>query len=200
MRPRPDHHGRIGPNAVTRLAESLTLRLGDGPCHAVFAEAGLVDHLFHPPEDMVDDEDVARLHAALVSRLGEAQAAEIAADAGRRTADYLLAVRIPHLAQRLLAMLPRRLAANLLIRAVARHAWTFAGSGRFAWRLDHGLGLELAGSPTARHLHTSRPACRYFAATFQRVFAAMLGPQVRVTETECEACGADACRFALSWR
>jgi hypothetical protein len=59
-------------------------------------------------------------------------AAEVARSAGRRTADYLLAHRIPKPVQALLKALPARLAARVLLSAIARHAWTFAGSGVFS--------------------------------------------------------------------
>jgi bacteriochlorophyll 4-vinyl reductase len=48
-------------------------------------------------------------------------------------------------------------------------------------------------------LLAQEPACAYFAATFERVFGAMLGPSLRVTETECEAAGASACVFEVRW-
>jgi divinyl protochlorophyllide a 8-vinyl-reductase len=57
--------------------------------------------------------------------LGPAMAAEVARDAGLRTADYLLANRIPKPVQVLLKHLPAPLAARVLLSAIRRHAWTF---------------------------------------------------------------------------
>jgi divinyl protochlorophyllide a 8-vinyl-reductase len=57
----------------------------------------------------------------------------------------------------------------------------------------------LEGSPICKGLETHEPACAYFAATFERVFAEMLGPSVQVVETACEATGATACVFEVDW-
>ncbi len=39
------------------------------------------------------------------------------------------------------------------------------------------------------------PLCDYYAATFERLFRALVHPRAVVVETACEACGADACRW-----
>jgi divinyl protochlorophyllide a 8-vinyl-reductase len=192
--------GRIGPNAITRVEEALTLRFGAGVCRDLFARAGLLRHLEHRPEEMVDEADVAHLHGALHACLPEADAGEVAAEAGRLTGDYLLARRIPRAAQWLLRLLPRPLAAQLFTQAIARHAWTFAGSGEFsAAREAGGLILSIRHNPAVREVEAERPSCQYFAATFERLFTAVLGPGVRVVETGCEAAGNDACSFRVSW-
>jgi divinyl protochlorophyllide a 8-vinyl-reductase len=193
--------GRMGPNAVTRLAEALDIREGREVCRHVFAAAGLLGHLDDPPTHMVDEADVARLHRALVADIGPRRAAEASWVAGRLTGDYLLAHRIPAPAQAVLRLLPRRLAAALLAKAIARHSWTFAGSGSFsyAFQRDPQLVLALSGSPVCRLLRTQEPACHYFAGAFECVFAAVLGPTARVTETRCEAAGDTACRFEVRW-
>ncbi len=191
--------GRIGPNAVTRLAEALSAAGADA--ERIFAGAGLLRHLASPPREMVPDEDVAALHASLRHELGLPQAARIAEQAGRLTADYLLANRIPALAQRLLWLLPSRLALGLLLRAIARHSWTFAGRGRFAWRREGAIFvLTLAGGPVSRDVEAEAPVCAYYAATFERIFGAILHRPVRVVETACEATGAAACEFSVYLR
>jgi divinyl protochlorophyllide a 8-vinyl-reductase len=148
---------------------------------------------------MVAEADVARLHRATIFRLGESRAADISRDAGRRTGEYLLAHRIPLLAQRILKRLPRAIAARILVAAIARHAWTFAGGGAFSYDTSPKLTLRLEGSPICKGLETREPACAYFAATFERVFAEMRGPSVQVVETACEATGAPACVFDVDW-
>jgi divinyl protochlorophyllide a 8-vinyl-reductase len=188
---------RIGPNAVTRVAEALTERLGPVACRCVFAAAGLTRHLERPPVAMVPDEDVARLHAALASELGSAEAHAVGAEAGRLTARYLLANRIPRPAQVALGLLPARLALRLLMKAIGRHAWTFAGAGRFSWRLGRHLVLAIEGGPVSRHLRSGAPVCGYYAATFETLFQAIVSPRARVVETACEAQGAKACVFTV---
>ena len=196
----PSRFGAVmGPNAITRVAQALTTEKGAGVCRETFAAAGIERHLDTPPSRMVDEQHVASLHRALIERLGPAKAAMISREAGRLTGEYLLAKRIPRLAQTLLRRLPRRLTAHILVRAIARNAWTFSGGGRFSFRFAHRMHLKLAGSPICRLLRTEEPACHYFVGAFERVFSEMLGPSVRVLRYQCEAAGAAACLFEVVW-
>jgi divinyl protochlorophyllide a 8-vinyl-reductase len=197
----PNGSARIGPNAITRVEAALTAQLGEEACLCVFSRAGLLRHLANPPTDMVPEADVMRLHAELHDALPAAEADAVAAEAGRQTADYLLRVRIPRLAQMALRLLPKATAALLFTRAIARHAWTFGGSGRFSATRDAGgLVLLITDNPAARGYRADRPSCHYFAETFRGLYTAILGPRVRVVETQCEAAGAEACRFRVTWR
>ncbi len=194
-----DRGAVVGPNAIIRVAEALGTMEGEGVRRAVFAEAGLSHRLREPPTDMVDEQEVARLQLALHDVLGPHRSLDVAREAGRLTALYLLAHRIPRLAQIALRLAPKRLAARLMAGAIARHSWTFAGSGAFSFVIGQGIDLVIRGGPVCRLIEAEEPACAYYAATFEGVFGAVLGPSVRVVETRCEACGAEACRFELSW-
>jgi divinyl protochlorophyllide a 8-vinyl-reductase len=191
--------GLIGPNAVTRVAEVLPPLVGSSATRALFEQAGLLNHLLDPPEAMVDEDDVRRLHAALRESLGAQTAATVARRAGQRTADYLLAHRIPGAAQAVLRALPARAAARLLLKAVSRHAWTFAGSGEFAYTVGRPVVLTIRHNPLCRELHSAVPACDYYAAVFERLFRALVHRDARVREVACEACGDPACVFELTW-
>lgn len=192
--------GRIGPNAVTRVAAALAARPGGAAlARRVFERAGEAQHLDSPPTAMVDEAEVCRLHQALRLELGEAEAARVAHDAGLRAATYLLAHRIPRSAQRLLRALPPWLAAALLLRLIRRHAWTFVGSGRFDWERGAQPVLRIADNPLCRGQRTEGPACHFYAGTFQGLFAQLVHPGCRVVEIECQAQGAAACRLRLSW-
>jgi divinyl protochlorophyllide a 8-vinyl-reductase len=187
----------IGPNAITRVAEALAQA---APARvAVFASAGLAHYLRAPPEAMVDETEVVRLHRALRSVLGEREARRVARRAGELTGDYLLAHRIPAAAGRVLRALPAALAAPLLLAAIRRHAWTFAGSGLFTATAGRPVRLAIEGNPLCRGAAADEPLCDYYAATFERLFQALAHPRARVVETDCEACGADACRFEARW-
>ncbi len=200
--------GRIGPNAITRVAEVLSGRLGTSATWDLFDQAGLLRHLRTPPTQMVDEADVRRLHGALREQLGAADAGEVARAAGRCTAHYLLAHRIPQPVQRLLRWLPAALAARVLLKAIARNAWTFTGSGEFSATLAPWFGgagqppmqLHIRHNPLCQGLHSSAPACDYYAATFERLFQVLVHPATRVQEVACEACGDAECRFELRWR
>lgn len=195
--------GRIGPNAITRVAEVLPVHVGRTVTALVFERAGLARCLHEPPQTMVDETEVRRLHGVLRETLGDAEARAVARDAGTLTADYLLARRIPRPVQRLLKWLPAPLAARLLLAAIMRHAWTFAGSGRFsarcAWRQGPPVVLTIRGNPLCLGLATAAPACDYYAATFERLFGVLVQAQSQVHEVACEACGDPECRFVIEW-
>ncbi|MCU0802464.1 MAG: hypothetical protein MUD11_11940 [Rhodobacteraceae bacterium] len=106
-----------------------------------------------------------------------ARADALLAAAGLAVGDYILAHRIPPLAQRVLRLLPAALSARLLARAIARHAWTFAGS-LLPGACDH-------------------PACHWHAAVFARLYQRLVWPDAAVTETHCAARGDATCRFVI---
>jgi divinyl protochlorophyllide a 8-vinyl-reductase len=193
------HAARIGPNAITRVAEALRASEGDAATRALFGRAGLAEYLSHPPASMVPEADVARLHRLLRDALPGATARKISIDAGRRTGDYLLAHRIPRAVQRVLRRVPAPLASRVLLAAIRRHAWTFAGSGTFDATAAPRPRLTIAGNPLCRGLKASAPDCAYYAATFEHLFRALVHPAATVTEVACEATGAAACVFEVRW-
>jgi divinyl protochlorophyllide a 8-vinyl-reductase len=87
----------------------------------------------------------------------------------------------------------------VLLAAIARHAWTFAGSGEFNAHVGRCVELTLHHNPLCRGWHSEGPACDFYAATFERLFRALVHPRAQVVEVSCEACGADACRFEVRW-
>lgn len=201
--------GRIGPNAVLRLAEALDARYGRARTAEVFGAAGQSHFLDVPPQAMVDECSVTALYVALPKQFGPAAAAEIAARAGVLTGEYLLEHRIPKPAQRLMKLMPAELAARTLLAAVERHAWTFTGSGTFARAAVHGPPVPGAASvrwrltvrdcPICRGARATGPQCWYYAATFERIFRAVVAGRTQVAETACHASGAPACTFDVSW-
>ncbi|WP_088278674.1 bacteriochlorophyll 4-vinyl reductase [Ideonella sp. A 288] len=190
---------RIGPNAITRVAEALRPRVGAAVTVKVFGRAGLLAYLAEPPAQMVDEAEVTRLHHELRATLGHDLARTIAREAGMRTGDYLLAHRIPKPVQTLLLWLPAPLAARVLLSAIRRHAWTFAGSGFFTARAGRPVVLTLKDNPLCRGAVLTEPACDYYAATFERLFCVLVHPRARALEVACEAMGAEACVFEIRW-
>lgn len=190
---------RIGPNAVTRLAEAL-IGCGHGALATpVFAAAGVADWLARPPSAMVAAQRAGRLHAALRDALPPAEAATVMAEAGRLTANYLLAARIPRPAQAVLRLLPPSFAARALVPAIRAHAWTFAGAGRFVARAGRPTMFEIAGNPLCALDRAGSPVCAWHAAVFERLFQALVSSEARATEIACEACGDASCRFLVAW-
>jgi divinyl protochlorophyllide a 8-vinyl-reductase len=191
--------GRIGPNAITRVAEALQQEFEAGRVAELFGLAGLEEYLHRPPQHMVDEQAVMRLHAVLRTQLPAEQARRISRDAGARTGAYLLAHRIPRPVQRLLRILPARAASRVLAAAITRNAWTFAGTARFSARGGRPARFALTGCPLCRGAQSDAACCDYYAACFEHLFGALVHPRARVRETSCAAAGADACRFEVAW-
>lgn len=193
----PPPPAKVGPNAIVQLADVLLDCHGEAGAHAVFRAAGLTRYLLQPPTRMTDESQAAALHRALW-RVYPDEAPHLAAAAGSRTADYLLAHRIPLGVQWLLRSLPAPMAARLLVKAIARHAWTFAGSGRFIAHFGRKAGgaslvIEIEANPLAT------PDCPWHQAVFTRLFQRLVSPRAYVRHKHCGALGQASCRFEIDW-
>lgn len=193
------HTGRIGPNAVIRLAEALDALESKAVTKKLFIAANLENYVHALPQAMVPEEEVTLLHRHLRSDLGAGRAASVSWIAGLRTADYLLANRIPKPVQRLLKLLPARLSAFILLKAIGAHAWTFAGTSRFSWKMGRPITLTFEDCPLCRWDKASEPCCSYYSATFERLFRELINADTSVRETECIATGGSTCRFEISY-
>lgn len=189
---RANRAGRVGPNAVTQVAAALRAAGGEALARQVFDAAQLAAALAAPPEKMVDQGLAARLHDALRLTLPAEDAARIAGDAGTRTADYLLANRIPKPVQWAMKVLPARAAARILLSAMASNAWTYAGTGRVRTQGGNPCVLEIIDNPLAQ------PQCHWHVAVFERLFRTLVAKGAVVRHTSCCAQGAQACRFEIS--
>ena len=186
--------GRIGPNALTQLLPLLEKAGGEVLRDELLAEAGV----FEMPDTtgLIDEEPVARLHQAMRAQIPDL-APSLAWEAGVRTADYILAHRIPGPAQAVLKALPAALSAPLLTKAIAKNAWTFAGSGRFEVASRRPPVFLIHDNPVVRGEYAAGPLCRWHCGVFERLFRVLVSDRVRAREAACCACGAAACRFEL---
>ena len=197
----PSAPGVIGPNAVLQLIEALKAAgLYRGIPRRCSRRPGWRIWLVDPPEKMVDQRGVARLHQAIRAMSSPAEGVALMAESGRLTADYILANRIPKPAQALLKLLPPRLAAAAFVPAIKAHSWTFAGTGKFAGKAGSPTVFTLIGNPLCAGERAATPVCTWHAAVFQRLFQVLVSPRARAVETECEACGGAFCRFEVDWR
>ncbi|MBV2359669.1 bacteriochlorophyll 4-vinyl reductase [Thalassococcus sp. CAU 1522] len=189
--PSPGEPGLIGPNAVLQMLPVIEARLGVTATTAFLARAGVI-----VPDggSMICEAQAARLHDALRARFG-ARSGGLAAQAGRHTGNYILTHRIPAPVQTMLRALPPAAAAALLSHAIARHAWTFAGSGRF--RRLSSWQFALHDNPLIRGASSPIPLCRWHAAVFETLYRRLVHPGVRCREVACAATGDPACRFDL---
>ncbi|MDP3194932.1 bacteriochlorophyll 4-vinyl reductase [Tabrizicola sp.] len=186
--------GRIGPNAILQLVDVLERR-GEGDlCRAVLAEAGVA----RPSREsgMLPEADCAAVHQALRRLTPEAEG--VLAEAGLATGDYILEHRIPRAAQAVLRLLPGALAAPVLTRAIAKHSWTFVGTGTFGMEASRPLMLSVARNPLVVGWRADTPQCIWHVSVFRRLYGQLVWPGVEVREVACCACGDPACRFEVS--
>ncbi|MEL6792523.1 MAG: bacteriochlorophyll 4-vinyl reductase [Pseudomonadota bacterium] len=184
--------GVIGPNAVLQLDTALLAMRGAEARWAVFAAAGCEALIDDPPRAMIDEAIPARLFAALF-RLRPRDATEIAAEAGRLTGDYIAANRIPAFARALLPRLPRRFSARILLAAIRRHSWTFAGSGLCATgQAGERLFLRIEGNPMAL------PCGCWHRAVIERLFQRLVTPAARVRKAPVEGDAPRTDHFLIS--
>lgn len=195
--PPSDCTGRIGPNAILQILATVRAREGEAAVTHLTRRAGLEDRLARPIVGLVPVAEVRALHGALLDLAGLAHARTLAAEAGRRTATYLLGYRIPCLFRRLLGVLPKRSRSRLLLAAIARHAWTFTGGGIF--RVERGSPPHLVIDPCPFRSEASCPGlgCVYYAATFEELFRTLVDPRLRVEPAASEAAGSPRCTLRI---
>jgi divinyl protochlorophyllide a 8-vinyl-reductase len=169
----PVHHSEalIGPNAVLQTVAAMEAGLGKAETQAILADAQ-IDAL--PAGDaMIPEVHALRLHRwlALHQPLGSFAIAE---DAGSRTADYIIAHRIPKAATWLLRRLPARIAAPLLMAAIRKHAWTFIGAGAFA--VDSAWRFSIDRSAAGDVVLPPDSLFHWYAAVFARLYRQLVAP------------------------
>jgi divinyl protochlorophyllide a 8-vinyl-reductase len=176
--PHPGEGARIGPNAILQLVAVLDNQLGRVARDRVMQAAG---QAVPPPDAGMWPEAACRAVHLTVYRDLPDLAPALMTRAGTATADYILAHRIPGAARVLIRAMPAPLAAWLLTAAITRHAWTFAGSGRFRVTARKPLVVEIADNPLAPG--TGKP-CHWHAAVFTRLYRALVWPSAFVEAGE----------------
>lgn len=164
----------IGPHAVIHLAEAMRDRIGENATMDVLANARIAE--LPTGTTMIREVEALRLHRWLAMR-EPINCFEITTDAARRTADYIIANRIPHMAVRLLQLLPVRLSAYLLMSAIGHHAWTFVGAGRFqpcrAW------AFEIDRSEADDPVFLPESLFNWYAKVFEHMYRRLVSPDCR---------------------
>lgn len=184
---------RIGPNAVLQTLAALEQLEGADRRDTAVRRARIEpDRL----TGMVPEAWFLALIRAVRDLLPPARADAVLRLAGALTADYVAENRIPRFFRRLLAALPARVGIPLLLTAFRRHAWTFAGSGRFSVEDGYPGTLILAHCPTCRLTTSDAPAGAYYEAAFEGLLH-IVDSRVRVREFRCRSVGDPSCQFAV---
>ena len=185
--------GLIGPNAILQLLPVMVSRLGAARTHELLHLARL--SAVPDGSTMIPEAEAARLHQTIRTFEGQ-QADAILREAGERTADYILAHRIPKMAQAILKILPSAWAARILSRAITQHAWTFAGSGQF--RAVTPWHFEIDGNPLIAGQKAQHSLCIWHAAVFAGLYRALVSSDRECVEARCGAVHeTGCCRFIL---
>lgn len=183
----------VGPNAILQTDQALIEMHGKPVADAIFRNAGFRKDSRHP-KAMVDAATVRRLNQAIRARSTESDAQAVMHRAGELTGRYILANRIPSKAMLLLGALPGVISPHLLMMAIKRHSWTFAGTSHVT--LEHGwrmATISIFDNPIAFG------PCIWHEAVFRTLLAPLAGRTVLVAEGECCAHGKKCCRFNVRW-
>ena len=179
----------VGPNAILQTAVALRHLGGSEMERATLRAAGLERYIATPPEQMIDEAEAASLFRATRMQLDARRADDVLAEAGRLTGAYVAQNRIPAPVGRLLARAPGFISARLLLIAIARNAWTFAGSGHVEIGLGRVLRLSITDNPLAT------PGCPWHRGAFEELFHRFVSPRSRILHPQCSVRGAPRCVF-----
>jgi divinyl protochlorophyllide a 8-vinyl-reductase len=169
-----DVGARIGPNAIIQTVQVLRDQYGRAEADTLLEQGGQVHLLHELPSTMVDEAEFHTLVRALLEQIGPEQTDQVLYESGQRTADYLLAHRIPRPFQRLVQMplLPRRVGLHLLLWAISKHAWTFVGSGAFRFAVTNRPTIRV----TVTHPSVI-PVARFYGGTFAHLVYVLIDQQ-----------------------
>ena len=182
----------IGPHAVIHAAEVLQESFGALACQTVLAHARI--ETLPSGECMIPEIEALRLHRWM-AMWDPVACFDVAEEAARRTADYIIANRMPALAVWLLRHLPAQLAALILIRAIGRNAWTFAGAGRFtphgpwAFTIDRSAVDDLVRPPETLSI--------WYAAVFARLYQRLVDPGCQCSRLSTGSANPSIFRFGI---
>lgn len=197
-----DHHGagpRMGPNAITRLAEAVRNLKGEASVQTLFDAADLSHYLATPPLAMVDEADVMALHRALYRIWPRDEAERVLRVAGVLTARYLIANRIPPLARTLIGTMPKPLGGRLLLGAIQKNAWTFAGSAEVSADKGRDTALLMRKCQLCRGLDACARPCRYHEATIETLYRALVSPRAEARMEAFSSRRGGACAVEIAW-
>ncbi|WP_322488268.1 bacteriochlorophyll 4-vinyl reductase [Chloroflexus sp.] len=189
---------RIGPNSIIQTIAALREQYGAETTAAWLRRSGRGHFLETMPDHMLAESEFGAMIRDLRDWLGMPAAMRVLDRSGELTANYVATNRVPAPIRLLLPRLPVGLALRIFLPAIAKHAWTFAGSGQFGYTLRPQWQLTLANSVEAREVQATEPVCSYYRAAFEGLLRRVVSDRIRVREVACRAMGAPRCTFAVS--
>jgi divinyl protochlorophyllide a 8-vinyl-reductase len=181
---------RIGPNSIIQTVGALETTYGKSGAASLLKKIGQGYLIGNLPEKMVEESKFHSLVTALQKEIGNSATAEILNESGRRTAQYLLRVRIPGPFQKILKLLPPRPAFRLFLFAISKNAWTFAGSGEF------GYTVKPAPEITVRITFPSHMVVgNFYLGTFTFLLQELVNPDTAIRPDIRKDKNSILCRF-----
>ncbi len=120
----------------------------------------------------------------------------IAEEAGARTADYIIANRIPRAVVWLLKRLPPALAAPMLMAAIRKHAWTFVGAGAFAAQGSWAFTIDRSRAEDS--VPPPDSLFHWYAAVFTRLYCQLVAPGSACRMLEADAMHVPCRAYAIT--
>ncbi|AAM73232.1 MAG TPA: bacteriochlorophyll 4-vinyl reductase [Chlorobaculum sp.] len=166
---------RIGPNSIIQTVGALETAYGKNETEKLLKKIGQGYLINNLPSEMVEESKFHALVTALQKELGETATAGILKESGERTAKYLLKVRIPGPFQTIVKLLPAGLAFKVLLFAISKNAWTFAGSGEFSY------GSKPSPNVMVKVTFPSHPVVsNFYLGTFTALLRELVSPKTEI--------------------
>lgn len=181
---------KIGPNSIIQTVAALEEHFGKTEAEAILKRIGQGHWIGNLPTEMTEESKFHSLVTALAKEIGDNKTASILEESGRRTAAYLLRVRIPGLFQKVLKMLPAAPAFSLFLFAISKNAWTFAGSGEFSY--SGGKNPEII----VRVTHPTNPVVgNFYLGTFEALLEELVNPKTSIDPAIKKQNGSILCTY-----
>ncbi len=181
----------FGSKAFGHIMQSLTEIGGEPLRHKVIAEAGLPYLKTDQNRPSFSPTAILSLFQILERVLPKALASRVVILSARKAAEDLLKEHIPGIAQKMLYTLPDHVSAPLLLDALKRIAWTFAGSG----------SVRVMAGPPMYLVIDKNPAviwgCLWQRALIETVFRNLISARARVEHLRCCKTGQSSCIYVI---
>jgi divinyl protochlorophyllide a 8-vinyl-reductase len=188
--------GRIGPNAVIQTVRALEERCGSAEAARMLAGRP-ARWLAERPSAMVDERDFRDLVEAIGAAMPADEASAVLYRSGRLTGEYVLANRIPRIAQTLIRALRRGPGPAILLRAIGANAGTFGESGSYAYTAGGTPRVQIANPVLSASPELAAAVCAYNRGAFEALFRGLIDAQASIVEEHCQATGGNTCTYRI---
>lgn len=189
--------GLIGPNSIIQTVAALEEIYGPLRGRAIRRSGKPLGWLDRLPDSMVNERQFHALVETIVGQVGAEEAGRVLHRSGQLTAGYLLSHRIPRPMQALLRVLPRRLGLKILLSAIRRHAWTFAGSGSFDYALGDRSLITLSSPVLGSDPAVAGAVCHYYRSCIAELLKTLVDLRIVLVDLACQARRDQHCRYQI---